>query len=854
MEKKAKRLPFDINAAVVFRLGEELITDVVQALVELVKNSYDADATWVNITIDTKGANESSRRYANAKGTIVVEDNGDGMDETTLRGGWMTIADSPKVEQKAAGRASCRGRTPIGDKGLGRLGSQRLAQNVEIFTRARDAPETEHYVGFSWDDFRKTPKFRDVSARWDRTRDEDGEPGTRLLLSRLREPGVWQAKDKLRELQRRLSAMISPFEEVRDFHVQVEVDGKPLDLAQTAKRLRETAQLRYSFEFDGERLQVRGFGRLSYFRPGTNRDQQMLANIVKKDEGKALFEFLSSRKGKGRPPKLHRSDREGWFVEFGTERALDDLPGVQREEHKEQRELALEQEQKLDEKPGQKKPINPGPFRGEVDAVSLESGDAKEASLGSVSEFRQLVGDLAGIRVYRDGFGIRVGEDWLGLGRQWTGGGSYYGLRPGNVLGFVAISARENPDLVETTSREGFQETPHYENFFGLLSEFVRFAHDAQEFLRRGTVEFVKAQRDRKAGIGPDVDHSSITGRIGQVAGRLSAHRQRVEQQVGFLRKATASAAKTLDDMRGELRQIAPEDGPVSKAILELKGEIEKASRAEEQIRRRVTEALALASELKATQEVLDRRWDTLNEHVAALYESVSLGLTAEVLSHEINNIADRLAEKSAAMLREARKGTIRQATVVAYVEEARSSVTGMRKQLTHLTPSLRYVREKREPIDVPAFLADLVEFYEAKLATNGIGMTVEGAAPGGFVVRMNKGKLTQVFDNVVLNAEYWLKEAIRAGAIRNGEITVVVDAPRVRIGDNGRGVEESVEEELFEPFVTMKRKGEGRGLGLFVCRQLLESESCSIELLPERNERERRYAFEIDLSGAVGE
>ena len=50
-------LRFDINAAVVFRLGEELITDDVQALVELVKNSYDADATWVNVTIDTRAKN-----------------------------------------------------------------------------------------------------------------------------------------------------------------------------------------------------------------------------------------------------------------------------------------------------------------------------------------------------------------------------------------------------------------------------------------------------------------------------------------------------------------------------------------------------------------------------------------------------------------------------------------------------------------------------------------------------------------------------------------------------------------------------------------------------------------------------
>ncbi|MDE0450935.1 MAG: ATP-binding protein [Gammaproteobacteria bacterium] len=862
MEKKPKPLRFDINAAVVFRLGEELITDVVQALVELVKNSYDADATWVNVTINTKGANALGRHYVDAKGTILVEDNGHGMDEGALRGGWMTIANSPKREQKAAGRESRRGRTPIGDKGLGRLGSQRLAKNVEIFTRAQGAPETEQYVGFSWADFRETSKLGNVPVRWERTRNGVGEPGTRLLLSGLRETEVWQTEDKLKELQRRLSGMISPFEEVRDFRVQVEVDGKPLELAEIARRLRETAQLRYTFEFDGESLRVRGFGRLNYFRPGTKRDQQALKDIVKKDEGKAFFEFLASRTGKGRPPRLCRSDREGWFVEFGTERALDDLPGVRREnqvEREDQQELKLEQGKELEKKELEKKelekkePINPGPFRGEVDAVSLEAGDAREAKLGNVTEYRQLVGDLAGIRVYRDGFGIRVGEDWLGLGRQWTGGRSYYGLRPGNVLGFVAISARKNPDLVETTSREGFQETPHFENFFGLLSEFVRFAGDAQEFLRRGTVDFLKEHRDREAGVEPDDDHSTITRRIGAVAGQLFDHKRLVERQVGSLRKATAGAAKTLGEVRGELVQMGPEDGRVLQAIAELEGEIEKASNAEVQIRRQVTEALAQASELKVTQEVLDRRWETFNEHVSALYESVSLGLTAEVLSHEINNIADRLAEKSVAVLQEARKGMIGRATVVAYVEQVRSSVAGMRKQLAHMTPSLRYVREMREPIDVPIFLAELVEFYAAKLAVNGIEMTVAGESPGSFVVRMNKGKLTQVFDNVVLNAEYWLKEAIRAGAIRRGEITIVVDAPRVRIGDNGRGVEESVEEELFEAFVTMKRKGEGRGLGLFVCRQLLESESCAIQLLPERNRRGRRYAFEIDLSGAVG-
>jgi hypothetical protein len=45
---------FDIHASVVFQLGESLITDSVQALVELVKNSYDADASYCKLSISTE--------------------------------------------------------------------------------------------------------------------------------------------------------------------------------------------------------------------------------------------------------------------------------------------------------------------------------------------------------------------------------------------------------------------------------------------------------------------------------------------------------------------------------------------------------------------------------------------------------------------------------------------------------------------------------------------------------------------------------------------------------------------------------------------------------------------------------
>ena len=186
------------------------------------------------------------------------------------------------------------------------------------------------------------------------------------------------------------------------------------------------------------------------------------------------------------------------------------------------------------------------------------------------------------------------------------------------------------------------------------------------------------------------------------------------------------------------------------------------------------------------------------------------------------------------------------------YVEHVQSSIAAMRKQLAHLTPSLRYLRERRERIEVFTWARDLSTFHNDNFDKKGVRVVVVRDGTNGFVVNMNRGKLTQILDNLILNAEYWLREAVSADLLLTGEITITVDTPFLRVMDNGKGVEESVEESLFDPFVTTKRIGEGRGLGLFVVRQLLDSESCSITLLDDRNAYGRRYVFELDFSGAI--
>src|SRR4051812_3794108 len=125
---------FDISAAVVKQLGEELVTDEVTALIELVKNSYDADASYANVIVDTKNILQDDNLFFKEqndseendlkkdKGYIIVEDNGTGMGRKEIEQGWLTISFSKKRQQKEAGIVTPKKqRTPLGDKGLGRL-------------------------------------------------------------------------------------------------------------------------------------------------------------------------------------------------------------------------------------------------------------------------------------------------------------------------------------------------------------------------------------------------------------------------------------------------------------------------------------------------------------------------------------------------------------------------------------------------------------------------------------------------------------------------------------------------------------------------------------------------------------
>lgn len=814
---------FSVHPSVVFQLGESLISDAVQAIIELVKNCYDADATYAKVTIDTKGITNRQRSYYPAnKGTIIIEDNGHGMTLDQIQNGWLTISNRHKRTLKESKQTTPGGRTPLGDKGLGRLGVQRLGENLEILTKPATSDDGYH-IGFSWADFNYSPSLDAVAIKLEQT-DFPSQKGTQIIITDLKEPETWEGEGSIRKLQQELSRMISPYKKIRNFEVYVEVNGSKLDLVEISEQLRDIAPIHYDICFDGATISISGRATLNFFR---DKNLEDFALFVESDSGRTFANFLLGQK-KAQAINLTKSNNERWFVEFSFTKEILDIDNV---------ELLTSGEL-----------ANPGAFNGEVEAFDLGPDSFRQQSIyDKISEYRKHIKEIQGIRIYRDGFAVRVDNDWLELGSQWTSATSFYTLKPDTTIGYIALSAKNNINLEEMTDREGFKNTPYFRNFMALMKEFRKYTEQTQECLRRSWLEFRTSRVEARSNIDSRRTIEEISSTIAKELSFATKYQKELREitdiskpkaeSIANLRSRIQTTGKITPDLQHEIA-ISLED--ISRILLDIDNKIEK-----------TTSFLAEIDSIKEYGEILNVRIANLKDQMNQLYETVALGLIAESLSHEVYNIADQLSTRTKAIQGYINKGNITEASLSVFVQYIQSSVAALRKQISFLSPSLRYVREQRQDIEIFSFITDISKFYTPRLSSNGLKLNIIEPCTS-FSVKMNMGKLTQILDNLIANSEYWLKEDIKQKRIKEGVISIEIVRPFLRICDNGRGIDKNLELILFEPFITGKGKEKGRGLGLFITKQLLDSIGCHIGLLPERNANDRLYIFQLDLRGAI--
>ncbi|RYG30432.1 histidine kinase, partial [bacterium] len=178
-------------------LGEELVPDVDQGIIELVKNAYDADAANCTISLNPGG---------DGHGSILIEDTGNGMSDQNLRFGWLVIGRSGKKEKTPTSRY---GRMPVGDKGLGRLAALRLGRRVLLKTRPREEPGVEYRLVLDWDAFELATVIEEVPIEVSRVA-TDKSHGTDILIDSLKSP---ISRTTANKLARNLLLLADPFSE-----------------------------------------------------------------------------------------------------------------------------------------------------------------------------------------------------------------------------------------------------------------------------------------------------------------------------------------------------------------------------------------------------------------------------------------------------------------------------------------------------------------------------------------------------------------------------------------------------------------------------------------------------------------
>jgi signal transduction histidine kinase len=248
----------------------------------------------------------------------------------------------------------------------------------------------------------------------------------------------------------------------------------------------------------------------------------------------------------------------------------------------------------------------------------------------------------------------------------------------------------------------------------------------------------------------------------------------------------------------------------------------------------------AMTDRLLADEMRLRKKVDELTETTKRLTEArtqlvqserlASVGRLAAGMAHEIGNPISAMMGMEELLL----AGDVPESERDEYVARLKKETERIHRVLRDLLDFARPERSpesEAEPQEAPVAecVADVIALLRPQKEFRDLELVV--AVPSGLRAKIARGRLTQVLLNLALNAG-------DAMADRRGTTLALrarADATRIvlEIEDDGPGVSDSLRDRIFEPFVTTKDVGEGTGLGLAVCRGIVEGVGGTIALRP---------------------
>ncbi|SHH10364.1 sensor histidine kinase [Massilia sp. CF038] len=731
-----KKLKFRPYARLLTMLGDQLIKNERIALVEIIKNSYDADASWVKVTFEgfdpDFGANSTSR--------IIIEDDGIGMTESIIEDHWVNPATPLKFIGKQGSPVTKKGRVIQGEKGIGRFALLKLGRKIEISTRAvRQKSEQsltldvssydENFLGKTesalfLDDIgitlssTETPAYiKPAQISIGTRRVTRANHGTRIQISAL--ASAW-SRAKVAKVYEDLTRLQSIF-------VGNEAVGSD-----------NLTDRESSDEF------VVSIFRDEEYQPFSVAHKEKLENIIENqtvlkvvggfDQERLQFDFELD----GVPTVLSLKDAElsgmtAFRNYFGKDGGVLEQRGV-----------------------------NCGPFSFAFYVFDF-SNDAK-GRYELDGEQKKLIKEHR-IYLYRDG--IRVypygdpEDDWLQIDvTRGTIRASEF-LSNDQVVGYVNITQKANPDLKDKTSREGLIDTGY------ATADFVALLRLILAWVRKGPFELYRKK---------------------------------------------SSVVREVEVFKKEQVQTALDVAAVSALAAPQK----------------VQQDIATAAKLyKAERKYLVQRAET-TEHLAGV------GLSVETASHDLMVAMHRtLAVVDSLISESQRPGELDKEIVVRDLSMVRGTLSFIQAQMKDLQLLFKSTKQRRKDIRVSDVLDKVVRLFQSALDAAKIDLEIDETATP-LVAKTTDAVLLQLFLNLFDNAAYWLESKIGERKIL---ISMDGEEGTLIFSDNGPGIKSDDVPYIFDPFFSGKGQ-DGRGLGLYIARQLLERHEYSIEYCDLKSQR----------------
>ena len=779
---------FTISARTLLHLGSELITSDEIALYELIKNSFDAGSSYVDVNfniglelhdidvakacLDKINVTDSERIADTATyliecleercvdggeqfvkevinelqettdiqqarwlvdqvNTITVSDAGCGMTAQKLRTVFLRIGTGDKLDSmhKQLGVGE---RPTLGNKGIGRLAMMRLGQAADVVTwTSKDKKATSIY--FDW------TQFEDPSVNLDSVNFEieetdiphESDSGVVITISGLKKN--W------------------------------DIDGIKSDLIEKyIRRLRNPFQnKRQSYPIN---IHYNGCGRIAYknkikdllWKSGNYHVAMELdVRDIEDDNEQALKLTIKN---------IQRETDD--FIDVRTLRDLCNKLGTTAEEI---RTLG---------------PIN----------LNIRWYNRKKlAGLGLGSDLKFARAELniwcGGIAIYRDGFRVGItgsdeDGDWFELNERALRGGSYI-VNSIQTIGAIDISAAQNPSLIDRSNREGLIKNSSSELMIRLIKELV---------------------------ISPFREHIQN------------------EESKGKERKISELAKTGTDKIADKVMVATKNINAIKKKVSpDLKKEVQEISDNLQYINTHVKTYNAAIKMLKEDRD--------------NILQLAAVGTVMNSVMHELV----RATSQTMDVMKKLEKST--DETTSAWLSKLQNEIKAINTRIRQFEPHSTSGRQRKTTFDAYAQIQTIVDGYKARLERHNIKVeiTVYSSREDKVVnVKMVRGFFIFVIENLMTNSVFWLQDRLMPGEVQR-RISIDIDpvSHTISFTDNGPGISPSDRERVFDPGFSLKKGG--NGYGLYIVREVAKHHGLNIYLEPSANSdgRLRTFTFE---------